>query len=358
MINLSNVDAGYHEGHLATMTVTAVQGDRELFHRQALERVSALPGVVAAAFAWGVPLTGNSWPGAIEVEGQPPVVKASDRPTVPIRSVTPGYFDLLGLKIYQGRDFRASDKAKAQPVAVVNRAFVDRFFPSSSPIGKTVWGNGRKNPGAVIVGVTGDTRDADLTRAAQPEMYLCFWQAMAFSKDLVIRTASDPRPLIAGVQRALRSVDSTAAAENVRTFEQIRADSVASRAFAMRLLLGFSMAGCALSLVGIYGVLSLSIASRRREIAIRAAVGADQRAIRGLVLGEGLRLIAGGVVCGMVAALALSRALQSFLFQVEPADPESLIAAGLLFTAVALLACWAPGRRAAAVDPIEALRSE
>jgi putative ABC transport system permease protein len=189
-------------------------------------------------------------------------------------------------------------------------------------------------------------------------MYLPFWQAMAFSKDLVVRTAADPRPMMPLIERALRSVDSTAAVENMRTLEQVRGDSVASRTFAMQLLVGFAGVGGVLSLVGIYGVLSLSVASRRREIAIRTAVGAGSREIRGLIFAEGFRLIAGGVLAGLTAAILLSRVLSSFLFGVEATDPATLAGVALLFALVALLACWAPGNRAVRVDPIEALRCE
>ena len=160
------------------------------------------------------------------------------------------------------------------------------------------------------------------------------------------------------IQRELHAVDPTAAVEGVRTMEQIRTDSLASRTFAEQLLIGFSIVGSVLTLVGIYGVLSLSVASRRREIAIRAAVGAGRSDIRNLIFAEGFRLIAGGVVAGIAAALMLSRAVQSFLFEVEPTDPTTLIGVACLFFGVALLACWAPTRRASRVDPAEALRSE
>jgi len=184
------------------------------------------------------------------------------------------------------------------------------------------------------------------------------WQAGAFSKHLVIRTVADPRAFTAMVERELRSIDPTVAIENVKTLDQIRSDSLASRTFAMQLLVGFSLVGSVLTLVGIYGVLSLSVASRRREIAIRTAMGAGRRDIRNLVFAEGFRLIGGGVVAGLVAAFVVSRALKAFLFEVEPTDPATLIGAGLLFVMVALLACWVPTRRAAQVDPLEALRYE
>jgi putative ABC transport system permease protein len=339
------------------MTITAVQGDWADFHARALERVSRVPGVQQAAFAWGTPLTGNDWPGLLEVEGHP-VTKPSDRIAVPLRSVTPGYFALLGLAIEDGRDFRSTDDRKASGVAVVNRAFADRYFGGTTVIGKKVWGNGRDRPATEIIGVAGNARTGDLTQAPAPEVYLSFWQASAFSKDLVVRTAAEPRTAIEAIRRELRAVDSTVAVEHVRTFDDIRTDSLASRIFARQLLVGFSIVGTLLTVIGVYGVLALSVASRRREIAIRTAIGAQRRDIRNLVCGEGFRLVAGGIVLGIAGALMTSRVLQSFLFEVEPSDPATLASAGLLFVGVTLLACWAPTRRAAAVDPIEALRCE
>ncbi len=358
MVNVSNVRSGYNMGHILTVTVTTVEGDAQDFHRRALEKVSAIPGVRNAAFAWGVPLTGNNWQGMVEIEGQPPASKPSERLSIPLRSVTPGYFDLLGLKIAEGRDFRATDGRNAPGVGIVNQALADRYFPHGTAIGKKVWGRGRDQAPTEIVGVVSNGRTGDLTQAPEPEIYLSFWQATAFSKHLVVRTAGDPRSVIAAIARELHAVNPTAAVENMKTLEEIRSDSLASRTFAMQLLVGFALVGSVLTLVGIYGVLSLSVAARRREIAIRAAVGAEKRDIRNLVFAEGFRLIAGGVLAGMLAALVLSRVLKSFLYEVEPTDPVTLIGVGLLFTSVALLACWEPTRRATKVDPIEALRYE
>ena len=164
--------------------------------------------------------------------------------------------------------------------------------------------------------------------------------------------------MASAVQSALRAVNPYAAVEHIKTFDQIRDDSLAGRTFAMQLLVGFSVVGCLLTLVGIYGVLSLSVASRRHEIAIRTAVGAERRDIRTLILSDGLRLIAGGLAAGLAGALVFSRVLRSFLYEVEPNDPATLIAVAMLFIGVALLACWAPTRRATRVDPMETLRRE
>ena len=356
MMNLSRVRAGYDTEHVLTMSVTSVQGDWTQFHRRALERVSALPGVVRSAFAWGVPLTGNSWPGRLEVEGQPAAAKASDRIQVPFRAVTEGYFELMRLPIVQGRDFRASDARNAARVAVINQAFANRYFPRGDALGKKVW-PGRDAPTEVI-GIIANARTAELTEAPNPEVYFPLWQYSAFSKHLVIRSTGDPRSVAAAVQRELRAVEPTVAVENVKTMEQIRVDSVATRTFAMQLLAGFAVVGSVLTLIGIYGVLSLSVASRLREIAIRSALGASEATLRNLVLAEGFRLIAGGVAGGLATALVLSRALKSFLFGVESVDAPTLVVVGVLFAVVALLAFWAPALRAAKVGPQQALRCE
>jgi putative ABC transport system permease protein len=275
-----------------------------------------------------------------------------------LRSVTEGYFRLLGLPLLEGRDVRPSDNPKAPPVAVVNREFADRYFPGTSAIGRKFWTSGRNGPATEIIGIVANSRTADLTQTAEPEIYLSLWQASAFSKHLLIRTAADPHTLVSSIRREIHAVLPTASVENVKTLEEVRDESLATRIFAMRLLAGFSVIGSVLTLVGIYGVLSLSVASRRRELAIRAAVGAEMADIRNLIFGEGFRLVGVGIAAGLIAALALSRVLRVFLFGVEPTDLLTLAGVGTAFAAVAMLACWAPARRAAATNPLEALRYE
>jgi putative ABC transport system permease protein len=360
MINIAKVPAGYDTGRILTMSVTEVQGYDKWtsFHRHALERVSAVPGVEHAAFAWGVPLTGNNWPGMMEIEGQPPATKDSEKSSVPMRAVTEDYFNLMGLELLAGRSFRSNDEGKEINVAIVNKAFADQYFPGADVIGRKFWMQGRDKPATVIVGEISNGRTDDLTVKAVPEIYLSLWEATAFSKHLVIRTTADPRAVLVAVERVLHEVDPTAAVEDPKTLEQIRNDSLASRTFAMQLLVGFSVVGSVLTLVGIYGVLSLSVASRRRELAIRTAIGAEPKDVRNLIFGEGFRLIASGVLAGVALAVILSRVLRSFLFEVQPSDPMTLIVVACLFVGVALLACWVPVRRATKIDPLEALRYE
>jgi putative ABC transport system permease protein len=339
--------------------VTCVQLDQwKDFHTRALERVSALPGVRQAAFVWGLPLTGKKWGGDMEIVGRPGSSKFKDRMNLPLRSVTPDYFDAMGIRFVDGRGFRPSDNSEAPAVAVVNEALAERYFPKASPIGLKLRFVGDTNRTIEIVGVVSNTRTEALSQRAEPEIYFPFWQSGAFSKHLIVRASSDPRQLAAMVKRELHAVDPTAAVEHVKTMEEIRRESVAPRTFAMRLLVGLSLVASALALVGIYGVLSLSVAARTKEIAVRMAIGAQWREILRLVLGEGFRLIALGVLLGAILAVLLGRVLETFLFEAKPADPITLGGATLLFSAVGLLACLLPACRAARVDPMEALRCE
>jgi putative ABC transport system permease protein len=331
MHNVANVQAGYSLDRVLAMTVTAVQGDWSDFHHRALERVSRVPGVQRAAFAWGTPLTGNDWPGLIEIEGHP-VLKPSDRIALPLRSVTPGYFELLGSKLVEGRDVRDTDDRKAPAVAVVNQALADRYFAGTPAIGKKLWLGGRDRPSNDIV------RRRQRAHRRPDEGADAGSVFVALAGDRVLERSLRPdrvesARVVEAIRRELASVDPTVAVERVKTLDDIRADSLASRIFAQQLLVGFAIVGTLLTVVGVYGVLALAVAARRREIAIRAAIGAHRRDIRNLVFGEGFRLIAAGVAIGIAGALVASRVLQSFLFEVEPTDPLTLVAAGALFVA-------------------------
>lgn len=368
---LGNMRPGYETQNLLTMNVTTPDQTKFAdFHAQALARISALPGVKKVAFGWGVPLTGNSWMNQVRIEGQ----SVSDTGTgkdfkndlaIATRSVTPDYFDTLGLRLVSGRGFRSIDSwfgpdaaTNAPFVAIINETMAAKYFAKGNPIGSKL----RFSPGigrsAQIIGVVTDARDASLTEKAEPEVYFSLWQMSPFTKDLVVRTSSDPRSLIVAVQRELRAIDPTVALEQVKTLEEIRTDSIAPQTFAMRLLVGFSLAGTVLALVGIYGVLSLSVGSRKREMAIRTAIGAQRNDLLGLVLREGLRLVVAGLVLGFVVAIAITQVLRGLLFGVGPTDPWTFLGVAILFTAVSLLACLVPAVRATRADPMEALRYE
>jgi putative ABC transport system permease protein len=355
--SLAAIRPGYDTQNVLTMSVTTVGTNYVGFHMAALDRVAQLPGVQAAAFAWGVPLTGNKWEMLMEIEGRPRLDGPRGGLTFPTRSVTPDYFVALGLKLNEGRLFRPSDDDKSPPVAIINQAAVDRHFPGENALGRRLMFRGQTNL-IEIVGILANTRTDALTDTAEPELYVPFWQSSAFSKHLVVRTQGDPHRVAVSVQRELRAIDPTVSVENIRTLEQIRADSVASRTFAMNLLVGFALVACLLAVVGIYGVLSLAVGSRQREIALRMAVGAQRGDVFRLILGNGVRLASAGVVVGLVVALALATALKTYLFGVTPADPLTLTAMVVVVLVITLATCWLPARRAARVDPMVALRTD
>jgi putative ABC transport system permease protein len=311
-----------------------------------------------------LPLTGNKWSADVEIIGsaaaQPGSTSVADRLRLPFRAVTPDYFAAMGMSVVDGRGFRATDDEKAPQVVMINQALARKYFGNANPIGRTIRQAGDTNPKhwMSVIGIVADTRTEDLSQAAEPEVYLSLWQAIAFSKHLIVRTTADPRTLTAQVRSELHAVDPTAAVERVQTMEEIRAVSVAPRTFAMNLLTGFSVAATLLALVGLYGVLSLSVGSRTREIAVRKAIGAQANQILRMIVGEGFWLIGVGVVLGTVVALLLGPALQALLFDVRPTDPVTLAGAALVFTALALIACVVPAWRAVRVDLMEALRHE
>jgi putative ABC transport system permease protein len=357
--NLTRTRPGFDTAHVLAMTVTAVErGTFRTFHARALARVSALPGVEHAAFAWGLPLTGNMWPADVEIPGQPGSGRLVDRLTLPLRSVTPDYFAVMGIRVVEGRAFRESDDEKATRVAVVNEAFARRHFGGAGAVGRDIrFGRTLESP-VRIVGIIADTRTESLGTPPVPEVYLPFWQTSAFSKHLVVRAAGDPRALAAAVRGELRAIDPTAAVERVTTMDDIRRASLARWTFATSLMAGFAVVATALALVGLYGVLALSVGARTREIGVRQAVGARRSQVVGLVLGEGLRLVAAGAALGLLAAVLLGRLLEALLVDVTPADPLALAAAVAVFGVVASATCLVPANRAGRVDVMQALRHE
>jgi len=357
--NLERMQPGYDTDRILAMTVTTMERQRSAeFHRLALERVASISGVTRAAFAWGVPLTGNKWPGDLVFPGQSTSSRLADRVTMPLRSVTQDYFDVMGIPIVEGRAFRASDTPEAPRVAIVNQTLAKRYYADRNPVGAMFQFAGAADKPLEIVGVIADTRTEALSQTAEPEVYLPYWQSGAFSKHLVVRAAGDPASIAAQVRTELRTIDPTCAVERMTTMSEIRRQSVANRTFAMQLLIGFAIAATVLAVVGLYGVLSLSVNARIKEIAVRKAIGARGRQIVQLILGEGSRLIAAGLAVGLVLAVLVGRLLQTLLFDVRPSDPIALAAGAAAFAVVALAACLLPALRASRVELMAALRQE
>jgi putative ABC transport system permease protein len=357
--NLESMQPGYDTENLLAMTVTRMEREKATeFHRSVLDRVAAVPGVTGAAFAWGVPLTGNKWNGDVEFPGQSASSKLTDRVNLPLRSITEDYFDVMGMTIAEGRAFRGTDGPTAPRVAIVNATLAKRYYADRNPVGAYFQFAGASDKPLTIVGVVADTRTEALSQPAEPEVYLPFWQSGAFSKHLVVRASGNPVALAALVRAELRALDPTSAVERITTMAEIRRDSVATRTFAMRLLIGFAAVATLLALVGLYGLLSLSVNSRIKEIAVRKAVGAQRHQIVQLVVGEGSKLVGVGLLLGVMLAIFVGRLLETLLFDVRPSDPLALGTAAVAFGVVAVAACLVPAYRASRVELMEALRQD
>jgi len=344
---------------------------RVSFYRRVLDRVAALPGVVAAGGVSSVPLGGAQGRTSFVVEGQSADVNALA--TSDASLVTPGYFRALGIGLVRGRTFDDHDDGHAPGRIVVSETFARTFFPEVDPIGKRVsLGRGRPPGGPVqaqpqqrapdswltIVGIVRDVKTARLDAPAPPVMYRSVLQVSNLALTLVVRTTQDPAALGESIRREVRAVDPNEPVFSVRTMDAVVAAAFAERRFTMVLLALFAATALVLSAIGIYGVMAYLVAQRTREIGIRIALGASRRDVLSMVLGQGVRLAAAGVLAGLLGAIVVTRAISTLLYAVSPRDPGTLVALSAALTAVALLACYIPARRATRVDPIRALRYE
>ena len=353
---LMRVNPGYETHEIVSMVVTSLKPNVYAFHAEALEKVSALPGVTSAAFVWGLPLTGNQSRAPILIDGRPPSDNPQDRIVLPIRQVTPTYFKLMGIALREGRLFNDHDQASSAPVAIINQEMARRYFPDGKPIGQHV--RIPRGKPMEIVGIVSDLRTKGLNAPVEPEVYLPFFQAPAFSKHLVLRSKMDPVEIAAAVRRALLQIDSGVIIEKVKTMDRIRDDSISAQRFTMTVISLFSGLALILAAVGMYGVISHSVVQRTREIGVRMAIGAQSHHILRLILGHGMILAASGIALGLASSIALTRVLRSLLFEVDPTDLLTFIVVPGLLATVVLLACWWPARRATKIDPLVVIRSE
>jgi len=273
---------------------------------------------------------------------------------------TGGFFDALSIQVLAGRVFGPDDRAGSAPVTVVNRSFVQRFLGNDNPIGRKVMiPVFRSAPiEREIVGVVADVRRTALHEQGRPAVYLPHAQAPLGAVGLVIRTAGDPDASVEQVKRSLWSLSAAMPVSNVTTMERLVGESVRERRFLLALLTSFAAVGIGLAATGIFGVMSYVTGERTREIGVRMAFGADRGRVLRMILGDGGRLAGAGIVIGVLGAIALTRLLTGMLYQVKALDPLSFGAGAGLLLLVALGATLVPARRAARLDPNDALRSE
>jgi putative ABC transport system permease protein len=366
---LQEVPPGFQPDHLLVAdiplspTAYAKPQDRYQFFDRLVERVKALPGVRSAAAASFLPVSGGGSIIHFNITGRPPK-SPHEFVAAGYRTITPNYLETLGVPLLQGRLFTRADNEKSPAVVVINATMARTFFQNENPLGKRLQLGAlpdQEVPTMEIVGVVGDVHFG-LGTDPQAEMYLPYRQAdlilPVFQLSLVMRTAGDPSLQTSALRSALAEIDPNQPLVKVRTMEENMATTVAQPRFRTWLIGILALLALVLAAVGVYGVMSYTVTQRTSEIGVRVALGAQPRDVFRIIVGQGLRLAFFGVGVGLVAALVLTRLLQSFLFGISAYDPPTFIAVSALLTLVAVAASYFPARRATRVDPMIALRYE
>ena len=363
-LRLQSVHPGFDASNLLTMRVMLPQtkypedGRKVEFFRRAAERLRALPGVQSASAVSALPFADLGAATSFTVVGRP-APPVGERWGTDVRVADENYFRTMNIPVVAGRTFTEQEAVEDRKVAVVNEAMVRKYFPGEDPLGKRILVNMSTQPVPTeIVGVVGDARYDKLDGELRPMVYWTPPQLTYPSMTLVVRTSGDPAALAPSAVREIQAVDREQPVSDVRTMESWVADSTARTRFGTLLLGAFACVALLLAAVGVYGVISYSVAQRRNEIGIRMALGARAGDVLRLVIGQGMRLVLLGVALGVVGALALTRLMSGLLYGVTANDPATFAANALLLAAVSLLACYVPARRATRVDPLTALRRE
>ena len=364
---IHGVDPGFDPRHTLSFRVVVPAarypaGDPvENFYRSLEERLRAVAGVQHVGGASTLFLSRLPNMAPINLQGAPPRTPDEQVESVPFDAVTAAFFDAMRIPLVSGRGFTAQDDSGAPAVAIVNQAFVRRYFPAGNALGKRFTYDDPTRPDArwrEIVGVVADVRRSGLAEPPRPEAYFPHTQMRARGLTFVLRTAGDPLALVPSIRAALRELDPLLPLSSVQTIAQTLAESLAARRFIMLLLSGFAALALLLASIGIYGVVTYLVTQRTREMGIRFALGAHRRDVLLLIVRQSLGHVLPGVICGGLGALALSRLLHSQLFGVAPTDPLTFAAVGTVLVAVCVLASFIPALRAARTDPLVALRQE
>lgn len=362
-LRLQQVDPGFDPGNLLTLRVSlpaGQYGDDPLvaaYWSRALARVRAVAGVRAAGLGSSLPPDdfGNSNNNFNLTDR--PAAPGTAEPSGPWPSVDSDYFAALGVPLLDGRLFMPNDTG-SQPVTVVSRSWAQKYYPGESPIGKTMVSGGcTECPLTTVVGIVGDVRYSGLAGPLDA-LYAPLTQGWSRSVYLYVRTAAGPGEMVESVREALRSVDPSVPLDDVASMEERLHTAIAQPRQWAGLLTTFAAAALVLAAVGVFGMVSYMVGMRRREIGVRMALGAEQHSVVRMVIGSGLTHALIGAVIGLAAAFISTRTLTNVLFDVSPGDPRTLMLATLTMLVVALIACWLPARRAAAIPPLEAIRHD
>jgi macrolide transport system ATP-binding/permease protein len=327
------------------------------FQKRLLERVRALPGVQSAGITDLVPVDLHFSRQAIFIEGQTPARDAT-APRALTSRVSPGYFSAMSTPLVQGREFSEQDDDQATRVVIVNESFARRFWPDEDPIGKRFATGSADSVKLQIIGVARDGKYTGLQEDPKPFVYHPTLQSYSGATSLVIRAATDPQQALAAARREIQQLDANLPISSAQTLDEHLSFPLLPARLAASLLGSFGGLALALAAIGVYGVMAYTISKRTREIGIRMALGAQPLDVLKLVISQGVWLTLAGVAIGLGASLAVTRLMKSLLFGISATDPLTFAGVALLLTAVALVACYLPARRATKVDPMIALRHE
>lgn len=365
-IHLTRVDPGFDPHHVLTFELDSPPNKTGLappaFFREVVARVNAIPGVKSASTAASLPLTGDNIASSVEIEGQP--ASAGSRPIADFNAVEPNYFRTVGITLIRGRDFTEYDNSKSTPAAVVNQTLARHFFPNQDPIGKHIRpgiGNGYgpgEPPMREIVGVIGDVKQSAPGADATPEVYAPLAQSPFPTMFIAMRTANDPRTIVATARHQVASFDKNEPIYHLETLDQYFLQSLVLPRSVAFLLSGLAAMALLLACLGVYGVVSYITIRRTHEIGIRMALGSKKSEVLRMIIGEGLRPALAGIAIGVAITLKLTPVLSSLLYGVKPSDPLTFVVVSLILTGVAVLASYIPARRATNVDPMLSLRHE
>ena len=329
---------------------------RREFQKRLLERVSAMPGVKAVGLADLLPVDLHFSRTSVYLDGVTPERNARV-PSAMYNLVSPGYFQAMGTRMLQGRDFTPQDNEPSAQVAIINESFARRFFPGQNPLGQQFSLGSANAPKVQVVGIVEDGKYANLNEEARPYVARPMWQVGSGATSVVVRTDTDLPSLMSSVRREVLELDPYLPISTTTLVERLSLPLLPARLTAS-LLAGFGLLALALAAIGIYGVMSYGVTQRTHEIGVRMALGAQKADVIKLIIGQGFTLTFLGVAFGLLAAIVLTRLMKSLLFGVNATDPLTFMLVALLLTAVALLACFLPARRAARVEPLKALRHE
>jgi len=362
-VRLQNVDPGFNPKNVLTMEVALPllkypRGKPVAdFFAEATRRVKTLPGVEASSFTTILPLSGTNSDSSFSIEGLDSVAQKL-YPDEEIRGITPEYFSALKVPLLQGRFFNEGDQFEGPGVIIVNQAFAKKWWPNQEAVGKRITFSDTRKPDVkwlTVVGVVGDMRHRGLDLDPKPEYYIAHNQTPYRGMILAVRSAQDPRSLTSAIRREISSLDPDLPAANVRTLEQVAADSIAPRRLSVVLIAVFAAVALVLASVGIYGVMSFLVVQRTHEIGVRMALGAQRRDVFVLVLGRAARLVLMGTAVGLLLAFFSTRALGAMLYNVAAFDLSTFALVTIALAGVALLASYIPARRATRADPMIAL---